>query len=98
MMQFNKPIKATNITASNISASGGNIQVLSSNISSGSNTATWSSYNLFNKSGGTMTNFLQVSACNGNAWIGSSSNGGSFLSLAQGPNMLYVSSMELVVL
>jgi hypothetical protein len=81
----------TNFTISNANLVT-NCNVVSPNITTLSNTASWASNNLLNKSGGTITNYLQVSACNGNALIGSSSNGGSFVSLAQGANMLYVAS------
>ena len=89
-MQFNKPIKGTSITTSNIAAC--NIDVLTSNISTASNTAYWSSNNMVKKSGDTMTGALRVSMCNGNAYIGSSSNAGSFISLNQGANMLNADS------
>jgi hypothetical protein len=81
-MQFNKPIKATSITCSNITAC--NIKVLSSNISSASNTATWSSNNLVKRTGDTMSGYLQVSMCNANIVMGSTSNAGAFISLNQG--------------
>jgi hypothetical protein len=89
-MSFLQPIKGTTIACSNVTSC--NIDVLTSNISASSNTAYWSSNNLLSKSGGIVNNYLQVSACNGNALISSSSNGGSYLSLAQGANIVYPSS------
>ena len=84
----------TNISAAQVTANfGSNTSVFSSNYSvSASNTAVWSSNNLLNKAGGNISGFLGVSACNGYAYISSSSNGGSYLSLAQGNNMFSVAS------
>ena len=81
--------------SSNASVFGSNTSVFGSNCSvSASNTAIWSSNNLLNKSGGTVNNYLQMSACNGVCIISSSSNGGSYISLAQGANMFSVSSNQ----
>jgi trimeric autotransporter adhesin len=81
-MSFTQPIKATTITCSNITAC--NIDILTSNLSATSNTSYWSSNNLVKKSGDTMSGYLQVSMCNGNVLMGSTSNAGAFISLNQG--------------
>jgi hypothetical protein len=72
--------------ASNASVFGSNTAVSACNV------GIWSSNNLFKKTGGVVSNFLQVSACNGSAYISSSSNGGAYISLAQGTNMFNVAS------
>jgi hypothetical protein len=61
-MSFSKPIKAFTISASNITSC--NLTTISSNISSASNTASWSSNNLFNKAGGTITGSTYINAEN----------------------------------
>jgi trimeric autotransporter adhesin len=83
---YTSTANSTAIYASNASVFGSNTAVSSCNV------AIWSSNNLFKKTGGVVSNYLQVSACNGSAYISSSSNGGTYISLAQGTNMFNADS------
>jgi hypothetical protein len=69
-----------------------NIDTITSNISASSNTAYWSSNNLVKKSGDIMTGYLQVSQCNGNLLMGSTSDAGAFISSNQGLSMFNLAS------
>jgi hypothetical protein len=80
---------STNIVTAQTTANyASNVAVYSSNVSVGaSNKAYWCSNNLFNKAGGIVSNYLQVSSNGGNAYISSSGSNGSYVSMAQGANM-----------
>jgi trimeric autotransporter adhesin len=74
-------VGATITSLSNLALYGSNTSLSASNV------AYWSSNNLVNKTGGDMTNYLQVSSNSSFARIGSSASVGMYLSLNQGQNM-----------